>query len=316
MSEREAGAGAPGRGGNGAGGPDGSGVDRGAPGGGAARGDRALPVLSGTGVEVRPGMGRREALRLMALAAAAPATFAACTPGGAGGGPDGDAGSEAGGLEGLEGMAGTTGGQAPVPAGSATNPNARGDAWDPDLVNPQLRWQKVLTGAELVALAALCDVIIPEDEVSPSASAVGCHDFVDEWVSAPYGFAESDRVLVRGGLLWLDAEAGRRFSAGSFRELSQEQQHDICDDICHEPDAAPEHRMAARFFHKVRDLTLTAFYTTEEGMADIGYVGNRPQVEWPLPPPEVLVHLGIEDEAALERGGAGTAAGEPGEAGP
>ena len=52
--------------------------------------------------------------------------------------------------------------------------------------------------------------------------------------------------------------------------------------------------MAARFFAKVRDLTATAFYTTPEGMADIGYVGNLPSTEWGLPPAEVLRHLGLE----------------------
>lgn len=248
-----------------------------------------LPVIPGTGIPVKPGMSRREALRLMALAASAPAAFAACEPLDP---PDGGAAGT--GLE--DGAPGTTGGQAPTPSATATNPRARGDAWDPDLVSPQLRWEKVLTADERTALAALCDVILPADGVSPAASAVGCHDFVDEWVSAPYSFAENDRVLVRGGLVWLDAESGRRFGTGSFRALTEEQQHAICDDICHEPDAAREHRMAARFFHKVRDLTLTAFYTTEEGMADLGYVGNVPSTTWGPPPPEVLRHLGLEDE--------------------
>ena len=101
----------------------------------------------------------------------------------------------------------------------------------------------------------------------------------------------------RGGLVWLDTEAADRFGEGlRFRDLDAGQKSAICDDICHQPEAAPQHRMAARFFHKVRDLTLTAFYTTDEGMQDIGYVGNVPSTTWELPPPEVLRHLGLEDE--------------------
>ena len=52
--------------------------------------------------------------------------------------------------------------------------------------------------------------------------------------------------------------------------------------------AAPEFKVAARFFDKVRDLTSTAFWTTDEGMADLGFVGNRPMPSFEGPPPEVL----------------------------
>ena len=51
---------------------------------------------------------------------------------------------------------------------------------------------------------------------------------------------------------------------------------------------------AARFFDRVRDLTSTAYWTTQQGMDDLGYVGNIPLTEWPPPPPEVLRHIGLE----------------------
>jgi hypothetical protein len=240
-----------------------------------------LPVLPDG---VRPGMDRREALKLLALAAAAPTALTACGPG-----EDVPGGGAATGVG--EGAGSGSGASA-----AASNPLARGDAWDPDLVNPVLRWEKVLTDDERGGLAALCDVIIPEDEVSPSASSVGAHDFVDEWVSAPYDFARNDLVLVRGGLVWLENESADRFGEGRrFRDLTPEEQQAICDDICYLPRARPEHRMPARFFAKVRDLTATAFYTTPEGMQDIGYVGNLPTTVWGPPPPEVLRHLGLEE---------------------
>jgi hypothetical protein len=162
-----------------------------------------------------------------------------------------------------------------------------------------LPWDKVLTEDEREGLAALCDVIIPADDRSPSASAVGAHDFIDEYVSAPFRNFEDDRVLVRGGLVWLDGEAARRFGDGQrFRSLTPARQREICDDICHSDDAAPEFAYGARFFDRVRDLTATAFYTTPEGMEDIGYVGNVPlSGPWPPPPPEALRHLGLEGTA-------------------
>jgi gluconate 2-dehydrogenase gamma chain len=245
-------------------------------------GGAELPVVS-AGAGSRP-LDRREVLKLMVLAAAAPG-LTSCGPGDAG--PDGEAAG-----------AGTTRATG-LPGGSssaaASNPMARGDAWDPDLLQPVLRWEKVLTDDEREGLAVLCDVIVPEDDVSPSASAVGAHDYIDEWVSAPYDFGRRDLVLVRGGLAWLDQESSARFGEGSrFRDLAPPQQRQICDDICWMETARPEHRQAARFFAKVRDLTATAFYTTPEGMADIGYVGNVPSTEWGPPPPEVLRHLGLE----------------------
>jgi hypothetical protein len=167
-----------------------------------------------------------------------------------------------------------------------------GTLTDPYLVNPVQLSSGTLTDDEMRTLASLCDVIIPEDEHSPSASAVGAHEFIDEWVSAPYDFGQNDKVVVRGGLVWLHVESTKRFGR-EFVDLSLEEKHQICDDIHYLPEAAPEFRAAARFFDKVRDLTATAFYTTEEGMADIQYVGNVASATFEGPPPEVLERLGL-----------------------
>ena len=214
------------------------------------------------------GIDRRQALKVMAIAAATPGLMSCASDEGAGEG------------------------SAPAPV---TNPRAAGTAWDPDLVAPAVPWDRALSPDELEGLAALCDVILPADDRSPSASQVGAHDFIDEWISAPYEGNRNDQVVVRGGLVWLDGEAVRRFGEGSrFRTLSLEQKRGICDDICFGPDAGPGFEGAARFFDKVRDLTATAFWTSEEGMADLQYIGNVPLAAWEPPPPEVLRHLGLE----------------------
>ena len=231
--------------------------------------DRSLPILGPQDQEALLPMDRRQALKVMAIAAAGP-TLASCAPG--------------------EDVPDPT--ALPTPG---SNPRAAGTAWDPDLVAPTVPWERTLDQDELTSLASLCDVIIPADDRSPAASQVGAHDFIDEWVSAPYDGNERDLVVVRGGLVWLDRESASRFGEGSrFRTLTPEQQREICDDICFLPDVAEGFEAAARFFDRIRDLTSTAFWTTTQGMDDLQYIGNVPLGQWDPPPPEVLRHLGLE----------------------
>ncbi len=93
---------------------------------------------------------------------------------------------------------------------------------DPDLFHPGRLWDRTLTPAELRAVTALCDVIIPADDKSPAASTVQVPDFIDEWVSAPYPVQQADQKLIRAGLAWLDAESKKRFSK-EFADLADEQ---------------------------------------------------------------------------------------------
>lgn len=163
---------------------------------------------------------------------------------------------------------------------------------DPNLRAKIIPWERVLTEAEMKTVTALCDVIIPADDKSPAASAVGVPDFINEWVSAPYEAQVADREQVRKGLSWLEAESTRRFQK-DFSALEDQQKATICDDICFVPKAKPEFREAAEFFAKMRNLTAGGFYTTPEGWKDIGYIGNVALAEFPGPPPEVLKHLGL-----------------------
>lgn len=168
-----------------------------------------------------------------------------------------------------------------------------GTAADPDLVNPVVPWQRSLSDDALAKLRVLVDLILPADERSPAASALGAHDFVDEWVSAPYERQQQDRLLLLEGLDWLDEESRGRFDS-AFVELSELQQTMICDDICDLTRVTEAHRDGARCFALVRNLTAGAVWTTEEGLADLGYVGNTPLPKWELPPRSVLRHLGLE----------------------
>lgn len=190
----------------------------------------------------------------------------------------------------------------PLPKGGAgqaalgaASPAAKGYGTDLDLqksYSPGELWPLTLSAELRVTAAALCDVIIPADTHSPSASSVGVVDFIDEWISAPYSRQQEDRVVILSGLAWLDAESIRRFSK-PFASLGASQQSSICDDICYLPKAAPALTEAAKFFARYRDLTAGGFYTTPAGSKDLQYIGNVPLASFDGPPVEVLKAVGI-----------------------
>ena len=171
----------------------------------------------------------------------------------------------------------------------------RGYGTDPDLVmewKPGGPWPLTLTESGRATVTALCDLIIPADDHSPAASTVGVVDFIDEWISAPYPQQRADREIVLPGLAWIDAESQQRFGK-NFAAATDVQRGAIADNICSAAQAKPAFAAAAKFFAKFRDLTAGGFYTTPEGMADIGYVGNVPSLTFAGPPPEVLAKLGL-----------------------
>lgn len=169
---------------------------------------------------------------------------------------------------------------------------AKGYGSDPSMVKiyqPGDVWPLTFTDSQRHTARALCDVIIPSDDASPSASAVGVPDFIDEWISSPYPAQAGDRRIILDGLKWIDEEAQRRFQR-SFADLTLEQQTAICDDLA---SAKLKDKRPASFFKRFRDLTAGGYYTTPEGMKAIGYVGNVPSATFDGPPLEALKHVGL-----------------------
>jgi len=160
------------------------------------------------------------------------------------------------------------------------------------LYPPGAFWPLTFTNQQKASAQVLADLIIPADDKSPAASQVGAVEFVDEWISAPYEDQQTDRREVLAGLAWLDEEAEKRFSK-RFAQLSVAQQSAIADDICHLGKSKPEFEQAERFFAKFRNLVAGAFYATQKGWKDIGYVGNVPTVIFGGPPKPVLEKLGL-----------------------
>jgi len=175
-------------------------------------------------------------------------------------------------------------------------PTVKGYGTDPNLVanyRPGELWPLTFTAAQRRLAGILADIIIPADDHSPSASAVGVVEFIDEWVSAPYPDQRRDRTMVLDGFGWLDAEAARRFGKG-FADLDTTQHQSICDDICNESRATTERRTAARFFALYRDLTAGGFYSSPAGRKDLDYIGNVPLASFEGPPSALLKALGLD----------------------
>ncbi|MDA7916185.1 gluconate 2-dehydrogenase subunit 3 family protein [Verrucomicrobia bacterium] len=189
----------------------------------------------------------------------------------------------------LDPIAGVSFGAAPVPG-------TKGYGTDPDLTGhyePGDFWPLTFTADQRKTVVALADLILPKDHLGPAASEVRVPDYIDEWISAPYGEQQADREKVVFGLKWLEDESLTRFRK-EFTKLNEKQMRAIVDDICWPADAKAAHKKAAAFFQSFRNIAAGAYYATEPGWEAIGYVGNVALTSFNGPPPEVLKKLGVE----------------------
>lgn len=129
-------------------------------------------------------------------------------------------------------------------------------------------------------VAVLCDLIIPKDERSGSATDAGVPAFMEDWLAFRTE-QSTDRLQaeVLGGLTWIDRESRTLFNS-DFADASQEQQKQILDRIAWPARAAKEDRPWAAFFSTFRDLTVSGFFSSKMGVADLPYLGNVAVAEW------------------------------------
>lgn len=147
--------------------------------------------------------------------------------------------------------------------------------------------EKFFTDHEIATITVLADIIIPKDEISGSASDAKVPEFI--------GFIVKDmpqhQTPLRGGLRWLDMQCLKRYEK-SFTACTPQQQTEMVDEIAYPAKAVPEMRQGVAFFTLMRNLTATGFYTSEIGVKDIGYEGNRPN-QWNGVPEEVLQQYNV-----------------------
>jgi hypothetical protein len=146
------------------------------------------------------------------------------------------------------------------------------------------------TAAEYATVTALADMIIPKDDRSGSASEAGVPEFVDHIVGAQ----PMRQVGMRGGLVWLDTECRRRFDK-AFLACADAERRQVLDDIAYPAKADKRFSHGVRFFNGLRDLVAAGFFSSKVGVADIGYLGNVPNV-WNGAPQNVLDKLGVKYE--------------------
>jgi hypothetical protein len=158
--------------------------------------------------------------------------------------------------------------------------NAQGYGLDPNLVEPVTPWPRTLTPSQARAIRTLCDCILPAEGDLPAATAIGIHEMIDEWVSAPYPQQRADRQIILAGLDWLDRQA-KALGASDFTAASADAQREILS-ILDRSAQTP-----SGFYAKIRQLVIGGYYTTAQGFADIGYIGNVPLAAYPAPSVEV-----------------------------
>ncbi|MBT5186034.1 MAG: gluconate 2-dehydrogenase subunit 3 family protein [Kordiimonadaceae bacterium] len=192
----------------------------------------------------------------------------------------------------LMAIAGTTAAVAGNFVDASAQIKSQGYGQDVDVNNPVVTWDKTLNGTQLKNLDVVGDLIIPADDKSPSASQLNITDFINEWVSAPYPTQEDDRKMVLIGLDWLNGQANVE-DVRYFHELPADKQAAIFDKLASAVEAGTASADHSLFMERIVYLYVGGYYTTDEGMEDIGYVGNVPIESFDGPPQEVLDKLGL-----------------------
>ena len=162
--------------------------------------------------------------------------------------------------------------------GTAAQPAAQPAAYVPKQFTPD-EWR-------LVRL--LVNYVIPRDGRSGSATEAGVPEFMD-FILGEYA---SNRTWMKDGLGWMNAECRRRFAKG-FVSCTDVQRRAVLDAIAYPKKAAASVRAGVEFFNRFRNMTASGFYSSRVGVADLGYIGNRPVAKWEGTPPEVMKKLGL-----------------------
>jgi hypothetical protein len=164
-----------------------------------------------------------------------------------------------------------------VGAGLASAPNILAQHPHPhtgvEMVSPingettiQLRF---FTGAEMISIVLMTDVIIPSDEHSPGAKDAGVPAFIDLMVSES---SVETKNLWRKGLAAIDELCKKEFG-NTFGTLTSEQQVAVLKLISR--NEYQPRRIEERFFIAIKGLTVDGYYTSELGIhQELRYKGN------------------------------------------
>jgi gluconate 2-dehydrogenase gamma chain len=131
-------------------------------------------------------------------------------------------------------------------------------------------------------LQSLCESIFPADADCGGAIEAGAPEFIDLLTSENPEY----QLKLGGGLMWLDSTCADRFGK-AYLDCFPQQQKEILDLIAYRKNAAsdPSLSQGVAFFSFLRDLTADGFFTSEIGIAYLGYIGNTFVNDFPGCPP-------------------------------
>jgi len=154
-------------------------------------------------------------------------------------------------------------------------------AYDEKLLSEQF-----FENTEKNTLTRLANLILPPTEEG-SIEQAGVPDFI-EFMAKDF---PSMQTPLRGGLMWLDNHSNRTYEK-DFINRTEEEQHEILDLIAYPDPEANEQKQEVQFFSLMRNLVLTGYFTSAQGIKELGYQGNQPNV-WDGVPEDVLKEHGL-----------------------
>jgi gluconate 2-dehydrogenase gamma chain len=149
---------------------------------------------------------------------------------------------------------------------------------------------KVLDARQWKTLSILCDLIIPADGHSGSATQAGVPEFIDDFLNLR---GEKIQAMMSGGLAWLDWRSNQDYG-NDFAGCTETQQKELLDRIAFPAKARPGDTFGAAFFTPLRGLVMEGFYTSKMGIEDLQYMGNQMVADWEGCPQNVTTRLGVD----------------------
>lgn len=147
--------------------------------------------------------------------------------------------------------------------------------------------RKLFNDHDWETIKVLSDLIIPADERSGSATQAGVPEFIDDWLDFRGGRHKTE---ILGGLTWLDLECNRQFGH-DFIDCTGPEQKKMLDRIAYPDKAAPDDLNYVAFFNHLRDLVVGGFFSSEQGVKDLPYLGNKVVPVWEGCPSNVLAQI-------------------------
>ena len=160
---------------------------------------------------------------------------------------------------------------------------------------------KYLNEHEFRTLERLSELIVPADEGGPSGRDAGAPEFIDLLCSQNSELA----TVFSGGMLWLDNASeerhGKRFAEASEHDqtalldmLVEAERHDTAGDTNWDTreyrrfevfgvQSPSDARRGVNFFAWARMMVVDAYYTSPEGIKDLGFLGNASHTEYEVP---------------------------------